>query len=224
MSAQASDMSGWLLLGLPGAAYLQGLEACWIALGLAIGTYLNWKFVARRLRCYTEIAGDAITLPDYFANRFNDQNRLLRVLSAVFILVFFLIYTASGFVAGAKLFESVFGLPYLSALLIGVTVIIAYTALGGFMAVSWTDFFQGIIMFFAIITVPMLAIHASGGFEQTLSTLQEGPSGFLNPFEKADGQQLTLLSIISLAAWGIGYFGQPHILTRFMAIRSADEI
>jgi len=115
MSAQASDMSGWLLLGLPGYAYLQGLEACWIALGLAVGTYLNWKFVARRLRCYTEIAGDAITLPDYFANRFNDHNRLLRVLSAVFILIFFLIYTASGFVAGAKLFETIFGLPYHSA-------------------------------------------------------------------------------------------------------------
>ncbi len=224
MSAQASDMSGWLLLGLPGYAYLQGLEASWIALGLAVGTYVNWKFVARPLRCYTEIAGDAITLPDYFANRFNDQNRLLRVLSAVFILVFFLIYTASGFVAGAKLFETVFGLPYHSALLIGVIVIISYTALGGFMAVSWTDFFQGIIMFFAMITVPMLAIHASGGFEQTLSTLKEEPSGFLNPFEQADGQQLSLLSIISLAAWGIGYFGQPHILTRFMAIRSAVEI
>ena len=120
MSAQASDMSGWLLLGLPGYAYLQGMEAAWIAFGLAAGTYLNWKFVARRLRRYTEIAGNAITLPDYFANRFNDHNRLLRVLSACFILVFFLIYTASGFVAGAKLFESVFGLPYHSALLIGV--------------------------------------------------------------------------------------------------------
>ncbi len=224
MSAQASDMSGWLLLGLPGYAYLQGLEACWIALGLAVGTYLNWKFVARRLRCYTEIAGDAITLPDYFANRFNDHNRLLRVLSAVFILIFFLIYTASGFVAGAKLFETIFGLPYHSALLIGVAVIISYTALGGFMAVSWTDFFQGIIMFFAIITVPMLAIHASGGFNQTLSTLQTGDDGYLNLFTRVDGQPITALSIISLAAWGIGYFGQPHILTRFMAIRSPDEI
>ena len=126
MSAQASDMSGWLLLGLPGYAYLQGMEAAWIAIGLAAGTYLNWRFVARRLRRYTEIAGNAITLPDYFANRFHDHNRLLRVLSACFILVFFLIYTASGFVAGAKLFESVLGLPYYNALLIGVVVIIAY--------------------------------------------------------------------------------------------------
>jgi len=129
MSAQASDMSGWLLLGLPGYAYLQGMEAAWIAIGLAAGTWLNWRFVARRLRRYTEIAGNAITLPDYFANRFNDHNRLLRVLSACFILVFFLIYTASGFVAGAKLFESVFGLPYHSALLIGVVVIISYLIL-----------------------------------------------------------------------------------------------
>ncbi len=224
MSAQASDMSGWLLLGLPGYAYLQGLEACWIAAGLAIGTYLNWKFVAHRLRRYTEIAGNAITLPDYFANRFLDTNQLLRTLSAVFILIFFLIYTASGFVAGAKLFESVFGLPYHSALLIGVVVIISYTALGGFMAVSWTDFFQGIIMFFAIITVPLLAIHAMGGFTETISILNSTESGYLNLFNKIDGHPITVLSIISLLAWGLGYFGQPHILTRFMAIRSADEI
>jgi sodium/proline symporter len=224
MSAQASDMSGWLLLGLPGYAYLQGLEAAWIAFGLAIGTYLNWRFVARRLRRYTEIAGNAITLPDYFANRFNDQGRLLRTGSALFILVFFLIYTASGFVAGAKLFESVFGLPYQSALLIGVAVIISYTALGGFMAVSWTDFFQGIIMFFAIVTVPVLAIHAAGGFEQTVSSLRASEEGFLHLFSKTDGQSITLLSIVSLLAWGLGYFGQPHILTRFMAVRSANEI
>ncbi len=224
MSAQASDMSGWLLLGLPGYAYLQGLEAVWIAAGLALGTYLNWRFVAQRLRCYTEIAGNAITLPDYFANRFNDSNRLLRTLSAVFILIFFLIYTASGFVAGAKLFESVFGLPYHSALIIGVVVIISYTALGGFMAVSWTDFFQGIIMFFAIITVPLLAIHASGGFAASTAALREIDIGFLDLFTNGKGEPLTAITIASLAAWGLGYFGQPHILTRFMAIRSPDEI
>ncbi|MEN7972619.1 MAG: sodium/proline symporter PutP [Verrucomicrobiota bacterium] len=224
MSAQASDMSGWLLLGLPGYAYLQGLEASWIAIGLATGTYLNWRFVARRLRRYTEIAGNAITLPDYFANRFNDHNRLLRTLSAVFILVFFLIYTASGFVAGAKLFESVFGLPYHSALLIGVVVIISYTALGGFMAVSWTDFFQGIIMFFAIVTVPLMAIHTTGGFAETTSTLNSAGNGYLDLFNKVDGQPLPLLVIASLLAWGMGYFGQPHILTRFMAIRSPNEV
>lgn len=224
MSAQASDMSGWLLLGLPGYAYLQGMEACWIALGLAAGTYLNWKFVARRLRRYTEIAGDAITLPDYFANRFKDHNRLLRVLSAVFILVFFLIYTASGFVAGAKLFESVFGLPYQSALLIGVVVIISYTALGGFMAVSWTDFFQGIIMFFAIIIVPILALQATGGFSESLVSMRQVDTGYMDLFTTISGEPLEVVAVISLLAWGMGYFGQPHILTRFMAIRSADEI
>ncbi|MDF7798259.1 sodium/proline symporter PutP [Pontiellaceae bacterium B1224] len=224
MSAQASDMSGWLLLGLPGYAYLQGLEAVWIALGLGIGTYLNWKLVARKLRLLTEAAGNAITLPDYFANRFSDHNKSLRVLSALFILVFFLIYTASGFVAGAKLFESVFGLPYHSALIIGVVVIISYTALGGFMAVSWTDFFQGIIMFFAIITVPMLGIYASGGFAETSNAWKAVSPGFMDVFSHGNGEPLKALSIISLMAWGIGYFGQPHILTRFMAIRSPDEI
>ena len=224
MSAQASDMSGWLLLGLPGYAYLQGMEAVWIAAGLGIGTYLNWKLVARRLRRYTEIAGNAITLPDYFANRFHDTNRLLRVLSAVFILVFFLIYTASGFVAGAKLFESVFGLPYQSALFIGVAVIISYTALGGFMAVSWTDFFQGIIMFFAIIAVPLLTLHATGGLAESAAKMTQVDAGFLDLFSKGDGQPLTAISIVSLMAWGLGYFGQPHILTRFMAIRSPAEV
>ena len=224
LSAQASDMSGWLLLGLPGYAYLQGMEASWIAFGLAAGTYLNWRFVARRLRRYTEIAGDAITLPDYFSNRFLDSSRLLRTLSAVFILLFFLIYTSSGFVAGAKLFESVFGLPYHSALLIGVVVIISYTALGGFMAVSWTDFFQGIIMFVAIIAVPMAALHASGGFYETFSTLETVDADFLNPLRRTEGTPLRPLAVISLLAWGLGYFGQPHILTRFMAIRSPQEI
>ncbi len=224
MSAQASDMSGWLLLGLPGYAYLQGLEAVWIALGLGIGTYLNWKFVAEKLRRYTELAGNAITLPDYFANRFNDRSKSLRVLSALFILVFFLIYTASGFVAGAKLFESVFGLPYHTALIIGVVVIISYTALGGFMAVSWTDFFQGIIMFCAIITVPMLALHAGGGFAESARAWHAVSPGFLNIFSHADGEPLKVISVISLMAWGIGYFGQPHILTRFMAIRVPGEV
>ena len=224
LSAQASDMSGWLLLGLPGYAYLQGMEAVWIAFGLAAGTYLNWRFVARRLRRYTELAGNAITLPDYFANRFHDTNRLLRSLSALFILFFFLIYTASGFVAGAKLFESVFGLPYQSALIIGVVVIISYTTLGGFMAVSWTDFFQGIIMFFAIIALPLLALHATGGLAESTTAMRQIAPGYLDLFTNGQGEPLALLSIVSLAAWGLGYFGQPHILARFMAIRSAEEI
>ena len=140
LSAQASDMSGWLLLGLPGAAYLSGLEASWIAIGLTIGTYLNWKFVAKRLRQYTEIAGDSLTLSDFFENRFRDKKKVLRLVSAIFILVFFVIYTSSGFVASGKLFSTAFGLPYFTALTIGVVVLVSYTFLGGFLAVCWTDF------------------------------------------------------------------------------------
>jgi len=224
MSAQASDMSGWLLLGLPGYTYLQGMETGWLAAGLAIGTWLNWRFVARRLRSYTEIAGNAITLPDYFANRFHDHKRQLRVISALFIFVFFLIYTASGFVAGAKLFTSVFGLPYHGALFIGAAVIISYTILGGFMAVSWTDFFQGWIMFFALIILPILTLNACGGFTNAIAEMRQASPGYLNLFKNSNGEPLGAVTIISLAAWGLGYCGQPHILTRFMAIRSADQI
>ncbi|WDV44404.1 sodium/proline symporter PutP [Clostridiaceae bacterium M8S5] len=224
MSASASDMSGWLLMGLPGAAYLSGLEASWIAIGLAIGTYLNWRFVAKRLRKYTEISNNSITLPDYFENRFKDNTRILRMVSAFFIVVFFLVYTASGFVAGAKLFNAVFNLPYMWALVIGIVVIIGYTFLGGFMAVSFTDFIQGILMFIAIIAVPLVAIITLGGFTDTISSVKEVNPELLNLFTKTDGTKLTFLSIISLAAWGIGYFGQPHILVRFMAIKSSEKV
>ncbi len=224
MSAQASDMSGWLLLGLPGYAYLVGLEASWIALGLIVGTYLNWKFIAKRLRKYTEISGNSITIPDYFENRFRDNSKVLRIVSAFFILIFFLIYTASGFVAGAKLFGAVFDLSYLAALLIGACIIISYTFLGGFMAVSWTDFFQGLIMFFAILIVPLLGIYALGGFNNTFVSIREINPELLNVFSEVDGKGLSVISIISLLAWGLGYFGQPHILARFMAIRQSDQI
>lgn len=224
MSAQASDMSGWLLLGLPGYAYLVGLEAAWIAIGLSVGTYLNWKFVARRLRHYTEIAGDSITIPDYFENRFHDSSKILRIVSALFILIFFLIYTSSGFVAGAKLFSTVFGLSYPVALLIGAFVIIAYTFLGGFMAVSWTDFFQGTIMFFAVLVVPVLGIRALGGLQSFEISVREINPEMLNLFTGTDGRGLSVIAVVSLAAWGLGYFGQPHILARFMAIRSAERI
>jgi sodium/proline symporter len=224
MSAQASDMSGWLLLGLPGAAYLAGMEAIWIAIGLAAGTYLNWKFIAKRLRQYTEIAGDSITLPDYFENRFRDKSKILRILSALFILIFFLLYTASGFVAGAKLFSTVFGLSYNIALLIGMLVIISYTFLGGFMAVSWTDFFQGMIMFFAIIIVPVTGIIRLGGISSTFDSIKGINPELLDIFTKIDGSPLPMIVIISSLAWGLGYFGQPHILARFMAIRSSNDI
>jgi len=178
LSAQASDMSGWLLLGLPGFAYLAGMEAAWIAAGLALGTYLNWKLVAKRLRIYTEVAGDSLTLPDYFENRFRDTSKILRIVAAVFIIFFFMVYTASGFVAGAKLFNLVLGFPYEWALAAGVIVIISYTFLGGFMAVCWTDFFQGIMMFLAILIVPMIAVNAIGGVSTDDHELdQNGKSG-----------------------------------------------
>ncbi len=224
LSAQASDMSGWLLMGLPGYAYLAGLESVWIAAGLAVGTWVNWRYVARRLRIYTEIAGDSITLPDYFENRFQDRSRILRIVSSVFILVFFLIYTSSGFVAGAKLFSSVFGLPYQTGLYAGVIVIIGYTFLGGFMAVAWTDFFQGILMFFAVTIVPVIGFRLAGGLGGTISTVRGINPELLNAFTTTDGGALGGIAIISLVAWGLGYFGQPHILARFMGIRSAEQI
>lgn len=224
LSAQASDMSGWLLLGLPGYAYLAGLEAGWIALGLMIGTYLNWKFIARRLRKYTQISGNSITLPVFFENRFRDKTGILRILSAVFIIIFFLLYTSSGFVAGAKLFNTVFGISYLYALSIGVFVIIGYTFLGGFMAVSWTDFFQGMLMFFAIIIIPVLGIFALGGFDQTITKINIINPELLNMFTDISGENLKFIPVLSLVAWGFGYFGQPHILARFMAISSSDKV
>jgi len=224
LSAQASDMSGWLLLGLPGFAYLAGMEAAWIAAGLALGTYLNWKLVAKRLRIYTEVAGDSLTLPDYFENRFRDTSKILRIVAAVFIIFFFMVYTASGFVAGAKLFNLVLGFPYEWALAAGVIVIISYTFLGGFMAVCWTDFFQGIMMFLAILIVPMIAVNAIGGVSTTMNSIRTVNPELLNMFTKLDGSSLSVVAIISLLAWGLGYFGQPHILARFMAIRSPDHI
>lgn len=224
LSAQASDMSGWLLLGLPGYAYLSGLESAWLLLGLLTGTYINWKFVAQRLRKYTQIAGDSITLPDYFQNRFRAKSKLLRIVSALFILIFFLIYTASGFVAGAKLFNTVFHLPYLLALAVGVFVIISYTFLGGFMAVSWTDVVQGMIMFFAIIVVPVIGIVSLGGLNQTVNILTDKNPQLLNIFTTSGGNPLSIIVIISLLAWGLGYYGQPHILARFMAIKHSSQI
>ena len=224
LSAQASDMSGWLLLGLPGLAYASTngmLEAVWTALGLAVGTYLNWLFVAKRLRNYTFISGDAITLPEYFENRFRDTTKLLRTISAFMILIFFLFYTASGFVAGAKLFSSVFGFSYTVALMIGVLVIISYTFLGGFMAVCWTDMVQGILMLVAVIVTPIIALSASGKVEGLLSTAYVD---FENLFTFSTGEPIGMIVIISWVAWGFGYFGQPHILARFMAIRSPKEV
>lgn len=224
LSAQASDMSGWLLLGLPGFAYVAGLESVWLALGLLAGTYLNWRVVAARLRRYTQAAGDALTLSDFLEHRFADRSHVLRIISALFILLFFLFYTSSGLVAGGKLFNSVFGLPYVWAVLSGAGVVIAYTFLGGFLAVSWTDAVQGTLMLFALIAVPVVAIMDMGGWDAMLSAMAHTNTALLKAFSSTDGEPLTVIAVVSLLGWGLGYFGQPHILARFMAIRSPREI
>ncbi len=225
MSASASDMSGWLLLGLPGWTYATGMgEASWIAIGLLAGTYCNWRFVAKRLRDYTEKANNSLTLSDYFENRFDDKSKILRIFSAIIILVFFAIYTTSGFVAGAKLFETVFGLDYLLALIIGVILIVSYTFLGGFNAVSWTDFFQGALMFIAVIFVPIFAYISLGGIGDAHSLITSTNANYFSLFKSGDGSSLSLIFILSMMAWGLGYFGQPHILARFMAIKSTSAV
>lgn len=218
LSAQASDMSGWLLMGLPGLAFATGLsESFWLALGLAAGTYLNWKFVAKRLRVYTQTSGNSLTLSDYFENRFKENHHILRLISAIFILIFFLVYTVSGFVAGGKLFNSIFGLQYNYAVIIGAVIVISYTFLGGFKAVCWTDFIQGTLMFIAVVVVPIVALFKIGG------TAKLDPA-FLSFIKNAKGETITMITLISSIAWGLGYFGMPHILVRFMAIKNADEI
>lgn len=224
ISAGASDMSGWLLLGLPGYAYLAGFEAIWIAVGLFIGTTLNWIFVAPRLRTQTEQLNNALTLPEYLANRFNDDRHVLRVISALLILLFYMFYTSSGLVAGGKLFESVFGLSYTTAVLTGALTILIYTGIGGFFAVAWTDLIQGLLMALALSCVALLSINQLHGVDALVSSLNTTNPELLNAFTSADGETLGLIGIISLLAWGLGYFGQPHILIRFMAINSSQKI
>jgi sodium/proline symporter len=225
ISAGASDMSGWLLLGLPGAAYVSGISASWIAVGLLIGTWLNWLVVARRLRLYSFKVSDALTLPAYFANRFQDRAQLLRVVSAVFILLFFLFYTSSGLVAGGRLFETVFGYDYTVAVTIGTIAVISYTFFGGFLAVSWTDLIQGLMMAAALAIVPIIAFGDLGGAGGAAAALAAESEHMLAWFRDATtGEALTAIGIISSLAWGLGYFGQPHILARFAAIRSEQDI
>nr|WP_223280595.1 sodium/proline symporter PutP [Virgibacillus halodenitrificans] len=219
LSAGASDMSGWLLLGLPGAIYASGMSEAWMAIGLATGAYLNWQFVAKRLRIYTEVSNNAITIPDFLENRFKDKSHILRVISALVILLFFTFYTSSGMVAGAKLFEASFGLSYQSALWIGTIVVVSYTLLGGFLAVAWTDFIQGILMFLALIAVPIVALNEMGGWSAAVQAVGEIEPSHLN-MVKGVG----IMAIISSLAWGLGYFGQPHIIVRFMALRSAKDV
>jgi SSS family solute:Na+ symporter len=225
LSAGASDMSGWMLMGLPGAMYISGLSSIWIAVGLVVGAYLNYIWVAPRLRVYTEKANNAITIPDYFENRFNDSSHSLRLISSVVIVVFFTLYTSSGVVAGGKLFETSFGLSYETGLYVTAGVVVAYTMLGGFLAVSITDFVQGCIMFLSLVLVPVVVLFELDGVSGAVNQLSTLPGNYLDIFtDTATGQALSFVGIVSLLSWGLGYFGQPHIIVRFMAIRSVKEI
>lgn len=219
LSAGASDMSGWLLLGLPGALYVGGISESWIAIGLVLGAWFNWKFVAAPLRLYTERSDNALTLPDYFTRRFEDKARLLRIFSALVILVFFAVYCASGIVAGARLFESVFGIPYAQAMWYGAAATIVYTFVGGFLAVSWTDTVQASLMIFALILTPVFVVLGTGGAAGSLALVEQVNPANLDFFKGASA-----VGIISLLAWGLGYMGQPHILARFMAAKDVRTL
>ena len=237
LSAQASDMSGWLLMGLPGAIYVGGFSEAWIGIGLLIGTYLNWKIVAQRLRRYSQACKDSITIPDFICNRFRDPTGVSRIVAAVIILVFFTFYTASGFVSAAKLFTTTFGVPetvsfagitmtgYSLCLWIGAVVVVSYTLLGGYMAVCWTDFIQGSLMFVAIVLVPAVVVCNAGGFASTVDALNE-----INPYlqslftNASTAKAAGFIGLASCMAWGLGYFGMPHILVRFMSINNPAEV
>ena len=220
LSAQASDMSGWLLLGLPGAVYLSGLTEIWVVIGLASGTYLNWKFVAPALRVQTE-EYNSLTVPSFISKKLDDKKGYIRTFSAIVILFFFTIYSASGLVASGKLFDSLLGIDYKWGVIIGGGTIIIYTFLGGYLAGVWTDFFQGALMFFAIIVVPIGAYFNAGGIDG-ISAAMDAREISLNIFRYA--KVLSFPVIISGLGWGLGYFGQPHIIVRFMSIDSADEL
>ena len=223
ISAGASDMSGWVLLGLPGYAYLAGLEAAWISIGLVIGVAANWLLMAKRLRIYSALLGDAVTLPTYLQRRFTDKTPWLKSIASVSILLFFLFYVGSGLIAGGKLFNEVFGFDYHMAVIVSVVLILFYTLFGGFLAVSWTDVFQGLLMLLALACVPILVISQTGGVDQFTAQINQQNPQLLNLFTDAEGNVLSWMMIVSTMGWGLGYFGQPHILARFMAIRSASE-
>ncbi|WP_053364933.1 sodium/proline symporter PutP [Bacillus sp. FJAT-27245] len=219
LSAGAADMSGWLLMGLPGGIYVSGLADAWIAIGLTTGAYINWLLVAPRLRAYTEVSNNSITIPSYLENRFKDKTKLLRIVSGIVILIFFTFYVSSGLVAGAVFFESSFGTSYLTGLYIVGGVVVAYTLFGGFLAVSYTDFIQGLMMLIALLLVPAIGIFVTGGPSETFETVRAVNPAFMDLLKGT-----TFIGIISAAAWGLGYFGQPHIIVRFMAITDVKEI
>lgn len=244
LSAEASDMSGWLLMGLPGVAYFTGAsDAMWTAIGLAIGTYLNWKFVAKRLRKYSVVAGDSITLPEFYSKRFHDRKNIVSTVAALIIMVFFCVYVGSCFVTCGKLFATLFGLDYATMMVLGAIIVFLYTLVGGYLSVVTTDFVQGVLMFFALATVFVGSVAWAGGVDNTVAFLQNIP-GFLSgtqiavPLVDDAGRQLVeggvplfgdaadypFITIASMLAWGLGYFGMPQVLVRFMGIRSADEV
>lgn len=219
LSAGAADMSGWLLMGVPGAVYLSGISASWIAIGLTIGAYMNYILVAPRLRIYTEVAQNSITLPEFFENRFRDKTRLLKIVSSILILIFFTLYTSAGMVSGGRLFESAFGMNYYTGLLSTSFVVVLYTFLGGFLAVSLTDFVQGTIMVIALVLVPTVIVFQLDGLSNTFAIIEGKSPDYLDIFKGT-----STIGILSLLAWGLGYFGQPHILVRFMAIEDPKEL
>ncbi len=244
MSAEASDMSGWLLMGLPGVAYWCGLsDAAWTSIGLALGTYINWLLVAKRLRRYSAVAGDAITLPDFFSNRFHEKKKVIMTLSALFILIFFTVYASSCFVTCGKLFSTLFGASYQSMMIAGALFVVIYTFLGGFLAESASDFMQAVVMIFALTVILITGTLAAGGLQAVVDNAKNIPGfftffGIASPSVDANGiQQVAngapvfgeagsygLLTIISTLSWGLGYFGMPQVLLRFMAIRKTDEL
>jgi solute:Na+ symporter, SSS family len=219
LAAGASDMSGWLMMGLPGALYVTGLAEAWIAIGLTLGAYLNWIIVAPRLRAQTEADGNALTIPEWLGNRFKDDRHILRLLASLVIVVFFAVYSASGLVAGGKLFETAFGASYSTGLWVTALVVVAYVVLGGFLAVSLTDVVQGIIMAIALVIVPIIAFSALPAGQSLPQILNS-----INPDMTSLFAGTTFIGIISTASWGLGYFGQPHIIVRFMAIRSVEDV
>lgn len=218
LGAGASDMGSWLLMALPGLVYEFGLRMIWLPLALIAGAYCNWRFIAPRLRVYTEVANDSLTIPEYFCNRFKDNGLMLRVAISLSIIIFFTYYAAAGFRSGAILLESIFSIDYLSALLISAGVIITYTAIGGFLAVSWIDFFQGTLMFIALLVVPVVTCLNLGGWQHAIHQID------IHSMTHLKVNNITFLGLLSLLAWGFGYFGQLHINTRFMAIRSIKEL
>lgn len=223
LSAGASDMSGWLIMGLPGAIYLAGLIEAWIAIGLTLGAYLNWLVVAPRLRAYTEVSRNSITIPSFFENRLRDNTRTLRIISSVIILVFFTLYVSSGMVAGGVFFQSAFNGDYLVGMIIVTVVTLAYTIFGGFLGASLTDVVQGLMLVIALIIVPVAAVVTVGGFGEAMSLVRELSPDHFNLFGGTGLTSVTIIGVLSGLAWGLGYFGQPHIVVRFMALRKPQE-